>query len=99
MHLWRETLDCLKENGKSPADVSWVQFDNFYCSWDQFERAATFEYDEGFGGNNIKLSLKVVGDDWWLERAEYDGSEWWEFKCKPTRPIMHRIPIEEDLKT
>lgn len=26
----------------------------------------------------------LVGDGWWIERAEYDGSEWWEFKTIPT---------------
>jgi hypothetical protein len=25
----------------------------------------------------------VIGSDWWLERHEYDGSEWWEFKSLP----------------
>lgn len=25
----------------------------------------------------------VVGDNWWIERHEYDGNEWWEYKEKP----------------
>ena len=25
----------------------------------------------------------LVGDGWWIERFEYDGSEWWEFKTIP----------------
>lgn len=25
----------------------------------------------------------VVGKDFWLERGEYDGSEWWSFKTTP----------------
>jgi len=27
-----------------------------------------------------------VGDDWWLERHEYDGSEWWVFQKLPIKP-------------
>jgi hypothetical protein len=30
--------------------------------------------------------LEIVGDDWWLERHEYDGAEWWEYKTKPSMP-------------
>ena len=41
------------------------------------------EYDDGFGGQEIDPNLMIVGDDWWLERHEYDGSEWWEFKRLP----------------
>ena len=25
------------------------------------------------------------GSDWWLERGEYDGSEWWEFRREPVK--------------
>jgi len=34
----------------------------------------------------IRNDLYVVGEDWWLERGEYDGSEWWEFKRLPECP-------------
>lgn len=27
----------------------------------------------------------LVGEEWWIERCEYDGAEWWEFKCIPAR--------------
>lgn len=32
------------------------------------------------------MSLKIVGDNWWLERHEYDGAEWFEFKTLPQKP-------------
>lgn len=38
------------------------------------------------------LDLLVVGNNWWLERHNYDGSEWWEFKRLPTRPLSERRP-------
>ena len=45
--------------------------------------AKDIDYDESWGGREINETLKIVGKDWWLERAEYDGREWWEFKQKP----------------
>ena len=51
--------------------------------WNSFKRNANFDYDDGYGFNNISLNLKIVGDTWWLERDEYDGAEWWSFKEHP----------------
>lgn len=88
MNLLQETLDALKENGKTPADVRWVGREsvNAKCSWDDFAKQANFEYYAGYGSAEIPGDLIVAGDDWWLERAEYDGSEWWEFKAVPAEP-------------
>ena len=33
----------------------------------------------------------VVGNNWWLERHEYDGSEWWEYKQFPVKPEETRM--------
>ena len=101
MNLLDETLEHLKQVGKTPADVSWVKFgkeDQFYCSWDEFAAVASFTYDNGYGGAEVCTGLKIVGADWWVERGEYDGSEWWEFKTKPEKPKAHRVPVENDLK-
>jgi hypothetical protein len=97
MNLLKETLQVLQEANKSPADVQWVQWEQFFCSWPEFAAAANFEYDPGYGGAEVVVSLKVVGSDWWLERGEYDGSEWWDFKTLPTKPDIARVPVEEDL--
>ena len=50
------------------------------------ESAKNIYYDSGYGSNEIPMNLVIVGDNWWLERAEYDGSEWWEFKTLPIKP-------------
>ena len=55
-------------------------------TWDNFSSNANFSYDNGYGGEEIPLDLIVVGKDFWLERHEYDGSEWWEFKSMPDEP-------------
>lgn len=89
MNLLRETLDILGQNGKAVSDVRWVGFDGrepVVGSWDDFERHADVDYDNGYGGAEIAMGLKIVGDDWWLERGEYDGSEWWEYKTLPAKP-------------
>lgn len=46
----------------------------------------TVEYYGGYGRTEVALDLMVVGNNWWLERAEYDGMEWWEFKQMPKKP-------------
>lgn len=59
--------------------------------WRDFVKIADFEYDNGYGGQEIHWGLVIVGKDWWLERHEYDGKEWWEFKMLPERPNVGKI--------
>ena len=85
-NLKDETLEVLKHNHKSWADVKWIghQDGNVKIHPDYFLEIADAEYDSGYGGQEVNAALVVVGDDWWLERHEYDGSEWFEFKMMPT---------------
>ena len=89
MNLLEETVEFLKKMGHSERTsiykVIFVTDGQKSCSWKKFKEQADLEYDESFGSNEINLNLKVVGKDWWLERHEYDGSEWWEFKTMPKR--------------
>lgn len=53
--------------------------------YDKFIESLDFEYDAGYGGQEL------YGNVWfengtWLERGEYDGSEWWEHKVIPEIP-------------
>lgn len=95
--LLDETLKVLVANKKQPSDVLWVgqavesvyDFEDtkvFSISWDEFADIANKEYDSGYGGTEVNELLIVVGPDWWLERHEYDGSEWWEYKTMPIKP-------------
>lgn len=85
-NLLVETVEKLIESGKSVEDVQWVGCGQWSTTWAAFAAVADFVYDDGFGGQEVRSGLRVVGKDWWLERAEYDGSEWWEFKTLPTQP-------------
>lgn len=78
----QETIEELTENKHNTDEVRWVgSRDGLYSmSWEEFRDLADFEYDCGYGCTEIPKDLVVVGDDWWLERREYDGSEWWEYK-------------------
>ena len=84
VNLLEETLHALKYNGKTPKDVLWVGDQYKKTTWKNFERISNFEYDSGYGCSEIESSLTIVGDTWWLEREDYDGSEWWEFKEHPS---------------
>lgn len=90
MNLLNETLEALRENGKIEDDVLFVESFPLITDWDSFKRNANFNYDNGFGCTQISINLKIVDDTWWLERYEYDGSEWWDFKTHP-HEIMKMI--------
>ena len=87
INLLESTIDCLARNEKSPDEVVFVTDGQHNCFWNEFaEQAARIDFDPGWGTAEINLDLKVVGPSWWLERHEYDGSEWWEFKQLPKNP-------------
>ena len=96
MNLLRETKERLEENGKASKDVKWVGNGSGTqaISWINFAMRANFEYDDGWGSAEIALELVVGGDDWWLERYEYDGSECWQFKTLPTKEKNHGTQVE-----
>ena len=83
--FWEETIDVLKDNGKTFDDVEWIGGDDFEISKENFERISNFTYDDGYGSQEVANDLKLVGKDFIMIRWEYDGSEGWEYiKIKPT---------------
>ena len=65
----------------------WCEVDSGYFSFDEFISVSqNYDYNGSYGSNYIKLDFKIIGKDWWLERSEYDGAEWWEFKSFPKKP-------------
>lgn len=102
INFLQETINKLQENGKSTNDVKWIGYrdSSKVCTWKTFVSLANFQYDNDFGIEHINLNLVVVGDGWWLERHEYDGSEWWAFKTQPiTKMGFELIDSQDDLKT
>ena len=88
VNLLEETLDILQEYGKTIEDVKWIGTHEYTIPIEQFIEVADRMYDGGYGIEEINTGLLVVGEDWWLERGEYDGSEWWELKRMPSKPTM-----------
>ena len=83
-NLWEETLRELGTYGKTFKDVKYIQGSDFGITKENFEQVAKkSNYESGFGAPEVAEDLVIVGDSWWLERHEYDGSEWWEYKEKP----------------
>lgn len=103
--LLSETIDKLKRYGQEVSDVCYVivvaddrvfNADRLaWISWEQFSSVADFEYDKGHGNVEIQLELTVVGEDWWLERREYDGAEWWVYQKLPLKPKKHLASVEK----
>ena len=96
MNLYNEVIEELKDHKKTVKDIIFIACDNKLISVDEFMGyARNFDYDEGFGTNYVNPALIIVGDNWWLERHEYDGSEWFEFKTIPVKPTEKLENIDD----
>lgn len=87
-NLWEETINKLENYSIKWKDVTAVILEgDCVITKENFEEVARrTNYDNGFGLAEIPSNLKILGWNWWLERAEYDGSEWWELKTMPIIP-------------
>tara|TARA_R110000868_G_scaffold234054_3_gene487767 strand:+ start:1798 stop:2109 length:312 start_codon:yes stop_codon:yes gene_type:complete len=61
--------------------IGWTEQD-----WNKLLNDLDFEYHEGYGGQELFDSIVWFNDGSWLERGEYDGSEWWAYKTTPLIP-------------
>ena len=94
VNLLEETKNILRENGKSLNDIRFVYTeDGCFVPINGCKKFLDVWYDSGYGGNEIRMDLKLVGVDFWLERQEYDGAEWWEFKSLPKFNKNARVKI------
>lgn len=85
MNLLQETKELLAENGKTIFDIEW--FGTAECEYIcDLQQLLNIEYNDGFGCAEIPEDFILVGEDFWLERHEYDGAEWWEYKTMPIKP-------------
>ena len=90
-NLKEETLKVLHHNGKRRSDVKYVCGDDFRISREQFWKLADTEYDP-YGAPEIATDLMLIGEDFWMERSEYEGSELWDFH---TMPDTTGLPIRK----
>lgn len=88
INLWDETIKILEVHKKTFDNVVAICGNDFQITKEDFIKYSNTDYDAGYGAPEVAEDLIIIGDDFWLERHEYDGSEWWEFK---------RMPKYEDL--
>ena len=54
-------------------------------NFEDFLKFLDREYDSGYGGQKL-FGVIFCEDGVWMQRGEYDGSEWWEYKELPEKP-------------
>lgn len=91
MNLLNETIKVLQREGLTLDDALWFGCRSFEIEKEDFIKLADKDYDSGYGAQQVASDLIIVGDSWWLERGEYDGSEWWEFRRKPVQPKFQKL--------
>lgn len=83
MNFLLETIRDVEQSGHVPKDIIHIGNHKYGCTWEEFTELADFEYDNGFGGQEIASDLKIFfKDGTYMWRGEYDGSEWWNY-CRP----------------
>ncbi len=84
-NLYQQLLEKLEANDKTLADIVWIGSDDglLVIPISNLKDVFDVDYDNSYGAQEIASDLVVVGDGWWLERFEYDGAEWWDYKSTP----------------
>ena len=91
-NLLEETIEVLDNHGKTKNQVLYCATLDGSFSFAEFEKLAKeINYDAGCGGEEIALDLVIVGADFWLERYESDGAEWWGLNTFPTKQKKMKI--------
>ena len=82
MNFRDETLSAIEKSGYKEQDVLFVgsRDGRYRISIEKFKKLADFEYDSGFGRQEIASDLIVYfKDKTYLYRIEYDGFEQWTY--------------------
>lgn len=95
MNLLTETIDYMKEFGKTPDDVLYVKMtkdtgfwkdlddsypDEILIDFDAFKEVANQVYDSGYGSSYVNQSTTILfKDNSVMYRWEYDGAEGWTY--------------------
>ena len=100
-NLRDETLEAIEEAGQSPDQIAYIGDRQNSCTWPEFRRAANWQYDAGYGAAAVNRALIITFQDGsWLERAEYDGAEWWAYKkcyvpaAAPSAGELQLFPVD-----
>ena len=56
------------------------------AEYEEFLAKLDFKYDSGYGMQELDGTVWLMKEGTWLERGEYDGSEWWVYRVCPQIP-------------
>lgn len=56
------------------------------AEYEAFLQKLDFNYDAGYGMQEVDGRVWLMKEGTWLERGEYDGSEWWNYQECPVIP-------------
>ena len=73
------------EDGPAPKKIT-LKVGYNETAWEEFLEQLDFDYDAGYGGQELFGTVWFNASDEWMTRADYDGSEWWEIYSIPTIP-------------
>jgi hypothetical protein len=75
-----------------------IELPTFFTESDliAFWEKLDLEYDNGYGGQYLFGTVWLEKPGHWLERGEYDGSEWWEHKFLPEIPESLKPRLQVD---
>jgi len=98
MNALEELEDVLKNKEKVVNDIKAVNIaiiDRNYKKIVHVKRVENLnklnvEYDDGYGSQELE-GIVLFKDGTWLEREEYDGSEWWRFFTLLTIEDVHNF--------
>lgn len=95
INMVNELNEAIENSGHTNDDIDWCAvglLDNGEYGGEERPKVQTYThvvleydsvvYDDGYGSQRL-FGVVVFKDGTWLERGEYDGSEWWEFKSTP----------------
>jgi hypothetical protein len=91
MNLLTETIEAINASGHKPSDIVFIgsEESGHSCSWARFKVLANREYHEGYGSQKVAKDLIIVfSDGVQMTRAEYDGSEWWNYQTPFKKPAQ-----------
>lgn len=90
MNFLKETKMAIKDSGHKIKDVMFIGSSDgkYRLDFNAFAKIANFDYDSGFGSQEIARDLIIYfNDKTYLVRGEYDGSEWWEYN----KPLHYKM--------
>lgn len=82
MNLLTETIEAITESGHTPDQIVFIgsEQSGHQCSWDEYRILADQAYDNSYVAQKVAKDLIIVfSDGTRMFRAEYDGSEWWDY--------------------